>query len=125
MTAKEIKDINREITRLKAKIARIAAEADNTSPKLSDLPSASQTSDKVGNAVVRNRCKRRLRELVRGLARAADYGLQYSSMFALAAATCAARALSSSGIGLPSAPGIWKKRCTMPMVILRAILLSI
>ena len=52
MTAKEIKDINREITRLKAKIARIAAEADNTSPKLSDLPSASQTSDKVGNAVV-------------------------------------------------------------------------
>ena len=39
MTLKEIKDINREITRLKAKIARIAAEADNTSPKLSDLPS--------------------------------------------------------------------------------------
>ncbi len=28
-------------------------------------------SRKVGNAVVRNRCKRRLRELVRGLARAA------------------------------------------------------
>lgn len=52
LTAKEIKDINREITRLKAKIARIAAEADNTSPKLSDLPSAGQTSDKVGNAVV-------------------------------------------------------------------------
>nr|DAM46022.1 MAG TPA: Protein of unknown function (DUF722) [Bacteriophage sp.] len=52
MTAKEIKDINREITRLKAKIARIATEADNTSPKLSDLPSAGQTSDKVGNAVV-------------------------------------------------------------------------
>lgn len=52
MTAKEIKDINREITRLKAKIARIAAEADNTSPKLSDLPSAGQISDKVGNAVV-------------------------------------------------------------------------
>lgn len=52
MTSKEIKDINREITRLKAKIARIAAEADNTSPKLSDLPSAGQISDKVGNAVV-------------------------------------------------------------------------
>lgn len=52
MTAKEIKDINREITRLKAKIARIAVEADNTSPKLSDLPSAGQISDKVGNAVV-------------------------------------------------------------------------
>lgn len=52
MTAREIKNINREITRLKAKIARIAAEADNTSPKLSDLPSTGQTSDKVGNAVV-------------------------------------------------------------------------
>lgn len=33
-------------------MARIQAEADNTSPKLSDLPSAGQTSDKVGNAVV-------------------------------------------------------------------------
>lgn len=52
MTAKEIKNINREIARLKAKIVRISAEADNTSPKLSDLPSAGQTSDKVGNAVV-------------------------------------------------------------------------
>lgn len=52
MTAKEIKNINREIARLKAKIVRIQAEADNISPKLSDLPSASQTSDKVGNAVV-------------------------------------------------------------------------
>lgn len=52
MTAKEIKEINREISRLRAKIVRISAEADNTSPKLSDLPSAGQTSDKVGNAVV-------------------------------------------------------------------------
>lgn len=52
MTAREIKNINREISRLKAKIVRIQAEADNISPKLSDLPSASQTSDKVGNAVV-------------------------------------------------------------------------
>lgn len=52
MTAKEIKDINREISRLRAKMARIQAEADNTSPKLSDLPSTGQTSDKVGNAVV-------------------------------------------------------------------------
>lgn len=52
MTAKEIKEINREISRLRAKIVCISAEADNTSPKLSDLPSAGQTSDKVGNAVV-------------------------------------------------------------------------
>lgn len=52
MTAKEIKEINREISRLRAKMARISAEADNISPKLSDLPSAGQTSDKVGNAVV-------------------------------------------------------------------------
>ena len=53
MTAKEIKDINREITRLKAKIARIAAEADNTAGTLGEriVPSG-QTSDKVGNAVV-------------------------------------------------------------------------
>lgn len=52
MTAREIKEINREISRLRAKIVRISAEADNTSPKLSDLPSAGQTSDKVGKAVV-------------------------------------------------------------------------
>lgn len=52
MTAKEIKEINREISRLRAKIIRISAEADNTSAKLSDLPSGGQTSDKVGNAVV-------------------------------------------------------------------------
>lgn len=52
MTAREIKNINQEISRLKAKIVRLQADADNTSLKLSDLPSASQTSDKVGNAVV-------------------------------------------------------------------------
>lgn len=53
MTAKEIKDINREITRLKAKIARIAAEADNTAVTLGErVISSGQTSDKVGNAVV-------------------------------------------------------------------------
>ena len=44
MTAREIRQINKEISRLKAKIIRIQAEADNISPKLSDLPSASQTS---------------------------------------------------------------------------------
>lgn len=51
MTAKKIKDINREISRLRAKMARISAEADNISPKLSDIPGGCGTSDKLGNAV--------------------------------------------------------------------------
>lgn len=53
MTAKEIKEINREISRLRAKIARLQAEADNTAVTLGEriVPSG-QTSDKVGNAVV-------------------------------------------------------------------------
>lgn len=53
MTAKEIKDINREISRLRAKMARIQADADNTAVTLGEriVPSG-QTSDRVGNAVV-------------------------------------------------------------------------
>jgi hypothetical protein len=53
LTAKEIKEINREISRLRAKIVRISAEADNTAGTLGEriVPSG-QTSDKVGNAVV-------------------------------------------------------------------------
>lgn len=53
MTAREIKDINREISRLRAKMARIRAEADNTAVTLGEriVPSG-QTSDRVGNAVV-------------------------------------------------------------------------
>lgn len=52
MTAREIKDINREILRLRAKMARIQAEADNTAVTLGEriVPSG-QTSDRVGNAV--------------------------------------------------------------------------
>ena len=52
MTAREIKDINREISRLRAKMARIQAEADNTAVTLGEriVPSG-QTSDRVGNAV--------------------------------------------------------------------------
>ena len=48
MTAREIKDINREISRLRAKMARIQAEADNTAVTLGDriVPSG-QTSDRV------------------------------------------------------------------------------
>lgn len=53
MTAREIKDINREISRLKAKMVRIQAEADNTAVTLGErVISSGQTSDKVGNAVV-------------------------------------------------------------------------
>lgn len=53
MTAREIRQINKEIARLKAKIMRIQAEANNTAAILSEriIPSG-QTSDKVGNAVV-------------------------------------------------------------------------
>lgn len=53
MTAREIKVINREISRLRAKMARIQAEADNTAVTLGEriVPSG-QKSDKVGNAVV-------------------------------------------------------------------------
>lgn len=51
MTIKEIKNINREISRLRAKLVRISAEADSTSQKLSDLPSrGGQATDKVGDA---------------------------------------------------------------------------
>mgnify|MGYP002726051582 FL=1 len=52
MTAREIKDINREISRLRAKMARIRAEADNTAVTLGEriVPSG-QTSDRVGKAV--------------------------------------------------------------------------
>lgn len=48
MTAREIKDINREISRLRAKMARIQAEADNTAVTLGEriVPSG-QTSDRV------------------------------------------------------------------------------
>lgn len=51
LTIKEIKNINREISRLRAKLVRISAEADSTSQKLSDLPSRGQATDKVGDAV--------------------------------------------------------------------------
>lgn len=52
MTAKEIKKINREISRLRAKLVHLQAKADNISPAYSDMPLCGQASDKVGNAVV-------------------------------------------------------------------------
>lgn len=51
MTAKRIKQINKEISRLKAKVVRLESEATNTAPKLSDSPGAGSVSDKIGNAV--------------------------------------------------------------------------
>lgn len=51
MTAKEIKQINKEISRLKAKVIRLESEAVSTAPKLSGLPGGGGASDKIGNAV--------------------------------------------------------------------------
>lgn len=51
MTAKKIKHINKEISRLKAKVIRLESEATNTAVKLSDTPGGGNVSDKIGNAV--------------------------------------------------------------------------
>lgn len=51
MTAKKIKHINKEISRLKAEVVRLESEATNTAPKLSDSPGGGSVSDKIGNAV--------------------------------------------------------------------------
>ena len=49
MTAKEIKDINKEITRLRAKVIRLESEATKITQTLSDMPGDKNVSDKVGN----------------------------------------------------------------------------
>ena len=51
MTAKEIKNINKEILRLRSKASRLESEVFRTSPTLSDLPGSSDVSDKVCNVV--------------------------------------------------------------------------
>ena len=51
LTAKEIKQINKEISRLRAKAIRLESEAFKITPTLSDMPGANGVSDKVGNAV--------------------------------------------------------------------------
>ncbi len=51
MTVKEFKYINKEISRLKAKVIRLEDEATNTAVKLSDTPGSGNSSDKIGNAV--------------------------------------------------------------------------
>ena len=51
MTLKEIKNINKEIARLRAKIMRLRNEAENISPVITGMPYNAGTSDKVGNIV--------------------------------------------------------------------------
>ena len=51
MTAREIKHINKEISRLRAKVSRLESEAYNVTPKLSDAPGGGGVSDKIGNVV--------------------------------------------------------------------------
>lgn len=51
MTLKEIKNINKEIARLRAKIIRLRNEAENISPVITGTPHCGTSSDKVGNIV--------------------------------------------------------------------------
>lgn len=51
MTAKEIKDMNKEIARLRSKLVRLESEAFKITPALSDAPGSGGMSDKIGNAV--------------------------------------------------------------------------
>ena len=51
ITIGEIKFINKEIQRLKAKLVRLESEAYSVTPKLSDSPPNGGTSDKVGSVV--------------------------------------------------------------------------
>lgn len=51
ITIGEIKNINKEIQRLRAKLGRLESEAYSTSPKLSAAPAGGGSSDKVGSAV--------------------------------------------------------------------------
>lgn len=51
MTIKDIKKIDKEISRLQAKRARIEGEAFCVSPKLNGTPHGGGASDKVGNSV--------------------------------------------------------------------------
>ena len=52
MTAKEIKQINKDIIRLRSKIIRLESEAFKITPTISPSPAGSgKVSDKVGNSV--------------------------------------------------------------------------
>lgn len=47
MTVREMKAINKQISRLKSKLERLRAEAVNISPKLSAVPPSRSVSDKI------------------------------------------------------------------------------
>lgn len=51
VTVKDIKAINRDISKLRSKIARIEGEATNISSNISGMPRANSVSDKIGNSV--------------------------------------------------------------------------
>lgn len=49
MTARELRNIDREINKLKSKIARLEGEATKITLELNDMPSGGGISDTVGN----------------------------------------------------------------------------
>lgn len=51
ITIKEIKYINKEIQRLRSKLARLESEVYNVTPKLNDAPFGGGSGDKIGAAV--------------------------------------------------------------------------
>lgn len=51
MTIKKIKEINKEISRLKTKAIRLESEATKVTQTLSDMPGTGNVSDKVGKIV--------------------------------------------------------------------------
>jgi shikimate kinase len=51
VTLKDIKNIDKEISRLNSKVAKLESGVTSTAPNMSGLPSSNDVSDKVGNAV--------------------------------------------------------------------------
>ncbi len=51
MTIREIKDINRQISKLSLKLERLNSEMLDISPSLSDMPASGGVSDKIGKCV--------------------------------------------------------------------------
>lgn len=51
MTVKEIKAINKKISNLRAKIARLEGEATNTSSNITGMPLTKGATDKIGKTV--------------------------------------------------------------------------
>lgn len=51
MTIREVKGINRQISKLERKLERLKAEAVNSSPSLSGMPGSDDVSDRIGKCV--------------------------------------------------------------------------